>query len=53
MSTALLLVQFEWPDDGRTLSEWSALIRECIDPLHRENVELFGWKIATGELESV
>lgn len=53
MSTALLVVQFEWPDDLRTFKEWNALIRECLDPLHRENVAIEGWKFATGELQDV
>jgi hypothetical protein len=48
-----LIVQFDMPDDERTMREWNTLIRECIDPLRRENVTLYAWKVATGEVEGV
>lgn len=39
MSTWTLEIDFDWPSDNETRAQWfERLLRECVDPLHRENV---------------
>lgn len=36
--TWTLEIELDWPHDGRDAQAWEALIREVVDPLHRENI---------------
>ena len=41
-----LVIAFEWPDSrSPAAADFPALIREVLDPLHRENVAVTGVRI--------
>jgi len=44
VSTWDLVVTFEWPTLGQSGS-WEKLLREVVDPLHRENVIVSGVRL--------
>ena len=46
MGTWTLEIDFDWPPDNETKAQWfERLLRECVDPLHRENVTVGGVRL--------